>query len=480
MSLGAHIAAADGCGETPDRTHVAVFQVDPDATLQAARQHHGPVADADQAADRQLDRVEQLAHFAVAPFGDDDAVPVIRSFAAAVFDGLETGRLAVDVHAFEQLRLRTFVEPTQHANRVLAFHAEARVHQLVGQFAGVGEQQQALGVQVEPTDRLPLALLQSRQPAEHRRPVLGVVVGDDFSGRLVVGNDARRRGHDAHAHRLAVDLDLVAEGNALAGVRRLSVDRHQAVGDPLLHVAPRTHAGLCQHLVQLRRIGLGSQHALGRAGWRFGDGLLDFIELAGQDLGEHLAGLLRRHGGRVVDHRIRLVVVIVEIAAAGCHVCACSRTLRTGAVLASAPAVAPAASAATFGAGAVAHRRLWRGRPFACRRCRRFGGCVSSGRRNFAGGCLRGGGERHFHRRRTIRRVLGYCRCNTPLASRPGSVGRLGRVARVARQCRQGLLSDRCLRVIGDSDFHCPFAAHRLGFSVRAGVDRPWGLLGQI
>ena len=62
------------------------------------------VADADQPADRQADRVEQLAHLAVAAFGDDDAVPVVGAFAAAVLDRLERGALAVDLDAFEQLR----------------------------------------------------------------------------------------------------------------------------------------------------------------------------------------------------------------------------------------------------------------------------------------------------------------------------------------------------------------------------------------
>ena len=89
-------------GEAADRANVGVVQIDPDAALEAARQHHGAVADADQAADRQADGVEQLAHLAVAAFGDDDAVPVVRALAAAVLDRAEAGRLAVDLDAFEQ------------------------------------------------------------------------------------------------------------------------------------------------------------------------------------------------------------------------------------------------------------------------------------------------------------------------------------------------------------------------------------------
>ena len=66
------------------------------------------------------------------------------------------------------------------------------------------------------------------------------------------------------AHRLAGDLHLVAERDALADVRRLAVDGDAAVEDQVFHVAPRADARLRQHLVQLRRIGLGRQHALRR------------------------------------------------------------------------------------------------------------------------------------------------------------------------------------------------------------------------
>ena len=61
------------------------------------------VADADQPADRQADRVEELAHLAVAAFGDHHAVPVVGAFAATVLDALEGRRLAVDLDAAQQL-----------------------------------------------------------------------------------------------------------------------------------------------------------------------------------------------------------------------------------------------------------------------------------------------------------------------------------------------------------------------------------------
>ncbi|MOA28919.1 hypothetical protein D3C78_1498970 [compost metagenome] len=109
------------------------------------------------------------------------------------------------------------------------------MHQVVGQFTGVGEQQQAFGVQVEAADGLPFALVQARQAAEHGRAVLRVVMADDFAGRLVIGQHARFRRLDAKADGLAVDLDLVAVLHALAHVGRLVVDRNLAFEDELFH-----------------------------------------------------------------------------------------------------------------------------------------------------------------------------------------------------------------------------------------------------
>ncbi|MDT4822278.1 hypothetical protein FQZ97_554750 [compost metagenome] len=228
-------------------------------------------------------RLEQAAHLAIAAFGNGHAVPAVGAFATTVFDGAELRHAVVQAHALEQLLLFFAGERAQHAHRVLALQAEARVHELVGQIAGAAEQQQAFGVQVEPADRLPLALLQTRQLAEHRRAVLRIVVRDDLAHGLVVRDHARRRRCDAVADRLAVDLDLVAVLDALADVGWLVVDRDAALQDELLHLEARTKTGLRQHLVQLGRIGLGQQHALER---RHLGTFLVGVELAGNDVGK--------------------------------------------------------------------------------------------------------------------------------------------------------------------------------------------------
>jgi hypothetical protein len=137
-----------------------------------------------------------------------------------------------------------------HAADVFAFDLEARVHHRVGQLAVGGEQQQAGGVDVEAADRDPARALQRGQRLEDGRPAFRVFAGGDLAFRLVVDQHARRIDQRARDEGLAVQLDLVAAGDAHAGARDLAVDLDQAVGDALLQRAARAQAGLRQHLVQ--------------------------------------------------------------------------------------------------------------------------------------------------------------------------------------------------------------------------------------
>ena len=135
------------------------------------------------------------------------------------------------------------------------------MHQVVGQLARTGEEQQPFGVEVKPTHRLPLALVQFRQTPEHGRAVLRVVVGNDLSDRLVVSNDPGRRWLDPVADWLAIDFNLVAKLDALANVRRFIIDADAALHDELLHLQTGAHARLRQHFVEFGGFCHGSQHA---------------------------------------------------------------------------------------------------------------------------------------------------------------------------------------------------------------------------
>src|SRR6185369_5609657 len=139
------------------------------------------------------------------------------------------------------------------------------------------------GVQVQAPHRLPFALRQLGQLAKYRGAVARIVIGDDFAHRLVIGDHPCRGRCDAETDGLAVDLDLVAELDALTDVGRFVVDGNPAFGDELLHLETRTQARLRQQLVQFGGIRLRREHPLGGrylGTFHFG------IELAGNHVGE--------------------------------------------------------------------------------------------------------------------------------------------------------------------------------------------------
>ncbi|CAB3788196.1 hypothetical protein LMG28614_02640 [Paraburkholderia ultramafica] len=220
---------------------------------------------ADQAADHQAGRFEHTAHFAVTPFGERDVIPVIGAFAAAVADAQEVRRAVVQLDAMQQLLTHAFGQLADHPHRILTLDAVTRVHEAVRQIARRGQHQQTFRVEIEAADREPLGGFHRRQLVEHRRTAFRVGVADDFAGRFVIQEYARRLVGELALDRLAVDADLVGRHDALADVSRLAVHRHAAGDDQFFHVAARTHARFGQHLVQLRRVVVRDQHALGRS-----------------------------------------------------------------------------------------------------------------------------------------------------------------------------------------------------------------------
>src|SRR5690606_33077650 len=55
--------------------HILQGQLHPKTTPEPTRQHHGTIADPDQAADRMANGLEHTAHLAVAAFGNGHPVP---------------------------------------------------------------------------------------------------------------------------------------------------------------------------------------------------------------------------------------------------------------------------------------------------------------------------------------------------------------------------------------------------------------------
>ncbi len=96
--------------------------------------------------------LEHAPHFAVAPLGNRDPIPAIGPFTTTSFDGPELGNAIIKGDPLKEAFFFFVVERTQHADSVFALQAETGMHQLVGQFTGAGQKQQAFRVQIKTSD----------------------------------------------------------------------------------------------------------------------------------------------------------------------------------------------------------------------------------------------------------------------------------------------------------------------------------------
>ncbi len=182
-------------------------------------------------------RLDQAAHLAVAAFLQHDVIPMIGALSAAVLECLDLGRAVLELDARQQRLLLFRRERADDPHRILALDLVTRVHHLVRELAGIGEQQQALGVEVEAPDRDPLAVADVGQLLEHGGPPFGIVARDDLARGLVVHENARARLGKANLHELAVDAHFVTGSDLLTHVGGLAVHGDPAGEDKLLHRA---------------------------------------------------------------------------------------------------------------------------------------------------------------------------------------------------------------------------------------------------
>ncbi|CUJ49428.1 Uncharacterised protein [Achromobacter xylosoxidans] len=231
----------------------------PAATTQRAGQHHVAKAGADQPADRYANRLEHAAHFAIAAFLQRHPVPTVAAVATQVIERAKSGHAVFQLDAIDQRLTLRVVHLAQHTHGVFTLGAVTRVHDAVGHVARRGEDQQTLGIQIEPADRQPLAGAQLGQARKHAGAAARIVMADDFTCRLVIQDHARRLLGIGPHDRLAIDPHLVIRRYALADVRRLAVDRYTAGDDQLFHLSTRANARIRQHLVQLGHDGFAVQ-----------------------------------------------------------------------------------------------------------------------------------------------------------------------------------------------------------------------------
>src|SRR5690606_17411236 len=144
----------------------------------------------------------------------------------------------------DQLLLLLVSQFAQHTHRVLALSAVTRMHEPVSQIARRGQNQQALGIEIEAPYRQPLTDSHFGQAGTNRRTPRRVVVADDFASWLVIKNNAWRLGGIGARDGATIDTHLIVRPNALANMRRLAIDGHSPGNNQLFHFASRTNTSI--------------------------------------------------------------------------------------------------------------------------------------------------------------------------------------------------------------------------------------------
>ena len=191
---------------------------------------------------RQAHGVAHPANLAIAALVDGDPQQLV-----ADEGNLGRRRAAVlQVNPLAQPPQRAPRGPARNLCQVFLVDPERWVRQSVGQFAVVGEEQQPLGLRVEPAHGKHARL--AGHESDHGRAPLGIRRGGDHSRRLVeqVVNQARSDPQDC-----AVDLDAVGLGiGPIPQARDLTVDPYPPRCDQRLGGAAAAQTGAGQDLLQ--------------------------------------------------------------------------------------------------------------------------------------------------------------------------------------------------------------------------------------
>src|SRR4051812_34090346 len=203
------------------------------------------VGDADQPVHLEAEMRHDVADLAVLAFADREHQPDIGALVAlqrgidrAVFDAIDLDALL----QFAEWRLRT---PAMGANAIAPQPAGIGQLERAREPAIVGQQQQPLGIEIEPADRD-----QPRQAlgkiVEHRRPPLGIGMRGHQAARLVIHEQPRALARRQH---LAVDGDgVVGSDVERRRIDHPAVDGDAALRDPFLGITPRGEASAGNHL----------------------------------------------------------------------------------------------------------------------------------------------------------------------------------------------------------------------------------------
>lgn len=154
--------------------------------------------------------------------------------------------LAVDRDAIAKPLKRGFSRPGQCENVILLVEAIPRVHHAVRNIAVIGQEQQALGVAIEPPDGIDP--LRHRDEIHHRPAIAFIFRGRDVSARFVEQDVTR----SLRLEQFAVDADLRADwvGFRAELRHRLAVDADATFANEIFRGTARTDASRGEDALQ--------------------------------------------------------------------------------------------------------------------------------------------------------------------------------------------------------------------------------------
>jgi len=152
------------------------------------------------------DRFEHPPHLTVPTLVQDHLQPGVFFLQPQLVNGAGRRRAVPELHTAAQAFNLIVVEDALDLDVIALHHAGARMHERMGHRAVVRDQQQPLGVIIEPADGIEPAPVLADE-IHHRRAPLRVADGGDDAVGLVEHEVDRRR---LKVEELAVHLDMVA------------------------------------------------------------------------------------------------------------------------------------------------------------------------------------------------------------------------------------------------------------------------------
>ncbi len=213
-----------------------------------AGEFYGAEADSDEAADGAADGFEKAADFAFSAAFQDDVEPSVGSLSACALEGFEGGFAVFEFDAGGQAGEVFARWVAEDAYCVFAFDLGARVHQAMGEFAVVGQKEQAGGVEIEAADSDPARSSQSWEAVEDCRSAQGVAAGGEFACGFVI-SDQSISGRSA-SYQDAIHPQQGFCADSISDLCRLSVDGDAAGGDSFFRFASGNLSALGEDLLQ--------------------------------------------------------------------------------------------------------------------------------------------------------------------------------------------------------------------------------------